>query len=406
MDQVGGYREGYEGSQDWDLILRVSELLGEEQVLHIPHVLYHWRVHAGSTASVVSAKPYAIAAGQRAVVDHIQRTGRSARVTRIGKSGHNQVRWVLPNPAPRVSIIIPTRDGRLLDRCVDSLLDSTTYPDFEVVVVDNSSRSLPTLEYLHARDDRLTVIRDERPFNYAAINNYAVERTSGDVVCLLNDDTEVISGEWLTEMVSQLVQPGIGAVGAKLYYGDWRIQHAGVVLGVGGVAGHAYRMADRFSSGYFGNLQLAHRMSAVTAACIVVRREAWDQVEGLDETNLPVAFNDVDFCMRLREAAWEIVWTPYAELLHHESISRGPDNQGPRRRSVRPRDRVHGVALGLQGSPRGPLLQPELVSRRRRLLLGVAPASVVRHTNIVRICPVQAPDNIILRDLTNSVGSP
>ena len=229
-----------------------------------------------------------------------------------------------------MSIIVPTRDGRLLDRCVDSLLDSTTYPDFEVVVVDNSSRSLPTLEYLHARDDRLTVIRDERPFNYAAINNYAVERTSGDVVCLLNDDTEVISGEWLTEMVSQLLQPGIGAVGAKLYYGDWRIQHAGVVLGVGGVAGHAYRMAGRFSSGYFGNLQLAHRMSAVTAACIVVRREAWDQLAGLDETNLPVAFNDVDFCLRLREAAWEIVWTPCAQLLHHESISRGPDNQGPR----------------------------------------------------------------------------
>ena len=237
VDQVGGYREGYEGSQDWDLILRVSELLGEEQVLHIPHVLYHWRVHAGSTASVVSAKPYAIGAGQRAVVDHIQRTGRSARVTRIGKSGHNQVRWELPNPPPRVSIIVPTRDGRLLDRCIDSLLDFTTYPDFEVVVVDNSSRSLPTLEYLNAYDDRLTVIRDERPFNYAAINNYAVERTSGDVVCLLNDDTEVISGDWLTEMVSQLVQPGIGAVGAKLYYSDWRIQHAGVVLGVGGVAG-------------------------------------------------------------------------------------------------------------------------------------------------------------------------
>ena len=360
VDQVGGYREGYEGSQDWDLILRVSELIRQEQVLHIPHVLYHWRVHAGSTASVVSAKPYAIGAGQRAVVDHIQRTGRSARVTRIGKSGHNHVRWELPNPAPRVSIIIPTRDGRLLDRCIDSLLDSTTYPDFEVIVVDNSSRTLPTLEYLQACDDRITVIRDERPFNYAAINNHAVERTSGDVVCLLNDDTEVISGEWLTEMVSQLVQPGIGAVGAKLYYSDWRIQHAGVVLGVGGVAGHAYRMADRFSSGYFGNLQLAHRMSAVTAACIAVRREAWDQVAGLDETNLPVAFNDVDFCIRLREAAWQIVWTPHAQLLHHESISRGPDNQGPRADAFAREVAYMELRWGFDGLRADPYYNPNL----------------------------------------------
>ncbi len=174
------------------------------------------------------------------------------------------------------------------------------------------------------------MIRDERPFNYAAINNSAVQHTSGEVICLLNDDTEVISGEWLTEMVSQLMQPGVGAVGSKLHYGDGRIQHAGVILGIGGVAGHAHRMADRASVGYFGNLQLAHRVSAVTAACAVVRREAWDQIGGLDEVNLPVAFNDVDLCLRLREAGWEIVWTPYAQLWHHESISRGPDDQGPR----------------------------------------------------------------------------
>jgi GT2 family glycosyltransferase len=150
------------------------------------------------------------------------------------------------------------------------------------------------------------------------------------VLCLLNDDTEVISGEWLTEMVGQLLQPGVGAVGAKLLYSDSRIQHAGVILGIGGVAGHAHRLSDRASTGYFGNLQLAHRVSAVTAACVVLRREAWEQVDGMDEVNLPVAFNDVDLCLRVREAGWEIVWTPYAELLHHESISRGPDSEGPR----------------------------------------------------------------------------
>ena len=360
VDQVGGYREGYEGSQDWDLILRTSELIGREQVVHIPYVLYHWRVHASSTASMVSAKPYAIQAGQRAVVDHVQRTGRSARVMRIGKSGHNRVCWDLPNPAPRVSIIIPTRDGQLLQRCIDSLLDITTYPDYEVVVVDNSSRTLPTLEYLQTHDDRITVIRDERPFNYAAINNYAVERTSGDVICLLNDDTEVISGEWLSEMVSQLVQPGVGAVGAKLYYDDWRIQHAGVVLGIGGVAGHAYRMASRLSSGYYGNLQLAHRMSAVTAACIVVRREAWNQVNGLDEENLPVAFNDVDFCLRLRAASWEVVWTPHAQLLHHESISRGPDDRGPRAEAFAREVTYMELRWGVEGLRNDPYYNPNL----------------------------------------------
>ncbi len=360
VDQVGGYREGYEGSQDWDLILRVSEVIEPKQVTHVPHVLYHWRMHASSTASVVSAKPYAIQAGQRAVVDHVRRTGRSARVTRIGRSGHNHVSWQLPDPAPRVSIIIPTRDGRLLQRCIDSLLDFTMYPDYEVVVVDNSSRTFPTLEYLHTYDDRLTVLRDERPFNYAAINNYAVARSSGDVICLLNDDTEVISGEWLSEMVSQLVQPGVGAVGAKLYYDDWRIQHAGVVLGVGGIAGHAHRTASRLSSGYFGNLQLAHRMSAVTAACMVVRREAWNQVNGLDETNLPVAFNDVDFCLRLRAAAWDIVWTPHAQLLHYESISRGPDDRGPRAEAFAREVAYMEVRWGAQGLRNDPYYNPNL----------------------------------------------
>ena len=360
VDRVGGYREGYEGSQDWDLTLRVSETLTADQVLHIPHVLYHWRAHRESTASLVSTKPYAIEAGRHAVQDHMARTGRSARVVRMGRLGHNRVRWELPEPAPRVSIIVPTRDGRLLQRCIDSLLDFTMYPNFDVVVVDNSSRTYPTLSWLEGHDDRLTVLRDERPFNYAAINNYAVARTSGDVVCLLNDDTEVISGEWLTEMVSQLFQPGVGAVGAKLYYDDGRIQHAGVVLGIGGVAGHAHRMTDRVSMGYFGNLQLAHRMSAVTAACIVVRREAWDQVGGLDEENLPIAFNDVDFCLRLREAGWEIVWTPHAELLHHESISRGPDNQGPRAEAFAREVLYMEKRWGFEGLRKDPYYNPNL----------------------------------------------
>jgi glycosyltransferase involved in cell wall biosynthesis/SAM-dependent methyltransferase len=329
-ERAGGYREGYEGSQDWDLVLRVSELLTTNQVVHIPHVLYHWRAHGDSTASLVSTKPYALEAGLYAVRDHLSRTDRSGSVVRQGRLGHNRVRWTLPEPVPHVSIIVPTRDGRLLQRCIDSVLDFTVYPDFEVVVIDNSSRRYQTLSWLQGHDDRLSVLRDERPFNYAALNNFAVNRTAGEIVCLLNDDTEVMSGDWLTEMVGQLIQPGVGAVGAKLLYDDGRIQHAGVILGVGGVAGHAHRLSDRVSMGYFGNLQLAHRVSAVTAACVAVRREAWEQVNGMDEVNLPVAFNDVDLCLRLGEVGWDVVWTPHAQLLHHESISRGPDTEGPR----------------------------------------------------------------------------
>ena len=329
VERVGGYRLGYEGSQDWDLTLRVSEQLTKTQVAHIPHVLYHWRIHAESTASLVSVKPYAVDAGRRAVADHLERTGRPGRVVRIGKSGHNRVAWALPDPPPSVSVVIPTRDGRLLQRCLDSVLSFTTYPEFDVLVVDNSSETLGTLQYLQGSDDRLKVLRDERPFNYAELNNEAVDRTTGDFVCLLNDDTEVINPDWLTEMVTQALDPDVGAVGAKLYYDESRIQHAGVVLGIYGVAGHVFRMFDRLSPGYFGNLQLARRISAVTAACLLVRREAWDQVRGMDAANLPIAFNDVDFCLRLREAGWEIVWSPYVEMYHHESTTRGPDT-GPR----------------------------------------------------------------------------
>jgi len=184
VTDVGGYREGYEGSQDWDLALRVSELLTPDRVVHIPHVLYHWRAHDRSTAFTVSTKPYAVDAGRRAVMEHLERTGRSGRLTGIPKSGHNRVTWDLPPELPLVSIIIPTRDGTLLERCIESVLAFTTYPNFELVVVDNSSRTLPTLGYLRANDDRVRVIRDEQPFNYSAINNAAVAKTSGAIVCL------------------------------------------------------------------------------------------------------------------------------------------------------------------------------------------------------------------------------
>jgi GT2 family glycosyltransferase len=302
--------------------------LQPEHVAHIPRILYHWRIHPASTAQNVSAKSYAGGAGERAVRDHIDRTGGHAEVIPIGFIGWSRVKWQVPDPAPLVSIIIPTRDGKFLSRCIDSIRHRSTYPNYEVLVVDNGSLTHSALEYVRANESWVEVIRDESPFNYPAINNRAVVRSSGDVVCLLNDDTEILGGDWMEEMVGQLYQPNVGAVGVKLYYSNGLVQHAGVILGIGGVAGHVYRLTDRLSFADHGRMQLARSYTAVTAACMAVRREAWDQIGGLDEVNLPVAFNDIDFCLRLGEAGWRVVWTPFAELTHHESISRGPDTEG------------------------------------------------------------------------------
>ena len=324
VSAVGGMREGFEGSQDWDLVLRVSEHLEESQVVHVPHVLYHWRTHAASTSSGLEAKPYAADAGERAVREHLGRQGRSATITPL-VSGHLGVSWDLPEDPPLVSVIVPTRDGPLLRQCLDSLLSKTSYPRFEVVVVDNGSTDPEVLDYLELRQADLTVIRDDRPFNYAALNNEAVKQANGEVVCLLNDDTEIIVDRWLHEMVGHLCQPRVGAVGAKLLYDNGRIQHAGVILGMGGAAGHAYRLVPADSTGSMGRLILAQTLSAVTGACMAVRRQAWEEVGGMDEMNLAIAFNDVDLCLRLREAGWRVVWTPEARLIHHESLTRGSE---------------------------------------------------------------------------------
>ena len=328
VEEVGGFREGLEGSQDWDLLLRVSELLDRDQVVHVRHLLYDWRSHPASTAQSLAAKPYAANSGLRAVVDHLERTHQDATVATIPALGWNRVRWPLPDEPPLVSIIVPTRDGKWLERCLTSVWGLTTYPNYEVVVVDNGSASHKTLAFLQVNEGRLTVIRDDRAFNYSRLNNEAVARARGSIVCLLNDDTEVITPDWLDEMVAQVLRPGVGAVGAKLYYDNGTVQHAGVVLGIGGVAGHVHRGLDRLEIGYFGRAVCVQQLSAVTGACMVVRREAWEQVSGLNETDLAIGYNDVDFCLRLGEAGWTVTWTPYAELYHHESLTRGSDVEG------------------------------------------------------------------------------
>ncbi len=329
---AGGFRAGFEGSQDHDLFLRCTARLEHWQIHHVPKVLYHWRAIAGSTALERSAKDYASSAGARAVQAQLALAAPGAAVEEL-PHGHYRVRWPLPAVAPKVSIIVPTRDrADLLRTCIESLLELTVYPDYEVLVVDNQSRDPEALEYLASLSGRepTRVLGFDAPFNYSAINNWAVAECRGEVVCLLNNDIEVISPDWLEELVSQALRPGVGAVGAMLYYPDRTIQHAGVVLGLGGVANHAYTGQPAGHPGHGARALVAQNLSAVTGACLVVRRALYEQLGGLDE-RLQVAFNDVDFCLRLREAGYRNVWTPFAELIHHESASRGRDDSPEKR---------------------------------------------------------------------------
>jgi len=301
-----------------ELALRCTEALGASGVVHVPHVLCHSRTGAPAPAP----------GGAQAVRDRLQRIGLDARVD-IDPLGGYQLSFAPPSPRPLVSIVIPTRDRLdLLRPCVDSVLVRTRYSHFEIIVVDNGSEQPQTLRYLEqlaAEDGRVRVLRDERPFNYAALNNLAIDQARGEFIVLLNNDTEVISPHWLGDMLGLAALPGIGAVGARLWYDDMTLQHAGVILGLGGVAGHAHRQLEAGSVGYRGRAHLLQAVSAVTAACLLVRKATYLAVGGLDQGAFAVAYNDVDFCLRLRAAGFRNVWTPNAELFHHESKSRGSD---------------------------------------------------------------------------------
>ena len=324
---VGGWRRGFEGSQDYDLNLRIIERVDASAIRHIPKVLYHWRAVPGSTALAGSEKNYAYEAGFRALQEHISRQGLAATIEEV-EGVYYRFRHAVPEPAPLVSLIIPTRDrADLLRGCIASIQERTTYPNYEILVVDNGSVEDETRAYFAelGQQANIRVLPYDAPFNFSKINNFAVEHCRGVLVGLVNNDVVVISPDWLSEMVSWAVQPDVGCVGAKLYYPDETIQHAGVVLGIGGVAGHSHKYCPRNQPGYFSRLRLAHNVSAVTAACLLVRREIYQSVGGLDGENLTVAFNDVDFCLRVREAGYANVWTPHAELYHYESVSRGAD---------------------------------------------------------------------------------
>jgi len=323
--KLGGFREGYEGAQDYDLALRCTEQLTPKQIVHIPRVLYHWRSHPGSTAQAGLEKNYAVLAGERALNDHFARTHISAKAELLD-FGMYRARYTIPSPAPLVSLIIPTRNGlNLIERCIEGILAKTTFKNYEILVVDNNSDDPNTLVYLAslAENSRIRLLRDKRPFNFSALNNAAVQQARGEYIGLLNNDLDVISPEWLDEMMGLAIQPGVGAVGARLWYPNDTLQHGGVITGIGGVAGHAHKNLNKGAFGYCTRAQLIQTLSVVTAACLVIKKSIFQEVGGLDEKNLGVSFNDVDFCLRVREAGYRNVWTPYAELYHHESATRG-----------------------------------------------------------------------------------
>lgn len=327
---AGGWREGYEGAQDYDLNLRILDMVGWEHVGHIPKILYHWRAAQGSTAKAQDEKGYAWEAGRQALEDHLKRQKLPAQVRDIAGVPFYRVQYEIQEPAPKVTLIIPTRDRlELLSQAVTSILTLTDYPNYEILIVNNNSEEDETLEYfetIQREHANVRCIDWPQPFNFSAINNFAVANSTGEMVAMVNNDIEVISPGWLTEMVSWAQQPRIGCVGAKLYYPDISIQHAGVIAGIGGVAGHSHKYYDGTSHGYFSRLKVAQNVSAVTAACLLVRREVFEAVGGLDEENLTVAFNDIDFCFKVYGGGWMNVWTPWAELIHHESKSRGQED--------------------------------------------------------------------------------
>jgi GT2 family glycosyltransferase len=333
VHRVGGFHSEFDGSQDYDLALRIVELLDRRQVVHIPRVLYHWRAIEGSTSLHDDAKPYAHIAARRAIQAHLDRIGVRARVFKAPESkSMNRVRYALPDDPPSVCVIIPTRDRvDLLGRCIASLRDRTTYRNYSVCVIDNGSVEPETHCFLDRERQRgLKVIRDDSPFNFSALNNRAARDSDADYLVLMNNDIEVVSPDWIDEMIGHAIQPRVGAVGARLWYPDGHLQHGGVIVGLGGVAGHAHKWLPRRNVGYFARAVLQQQFSAVTGACLMISRSIYLEVGGLDET-LRVAFNDVDFCLRLVERGYRNVWTPYAEFIHHESASRGaettPDKQ-------------------------------------------------------------------------------
>ncbi|MGB4874192.1 MAG: glycosyltransferase [Candidatus Competibacter sp.] len=324
LEKIGHFRTGFEGAQDYDLLLRALD--HTDRVFHIPRILYHWRKISGSTAAKFNNKHYAWEAGRLAIADTLKRRNIEGTVALGHIPGNYRVQRKLLK-SPKISIIIPFKDKPdLLKQCLDSILLKTTYPNFEIIGVSNNSSEAETFSLMDAyknQDARIRFLSHDIPFNFPAINNFAVKQATGEHLILLNNDIVVITPDWLEALLEHSQRPDVGAVGAKLYYPDDTVQHGGVIIGLGGIAGHAHKYYQRGDTGYFHRLNLIQNFSAVTAACLMVKKSLYELIGGMDEANLPIAFNDVDFCLRLREKGYLNVFTPYCELYHHESKTRG-----------------------------------------------------------------------------------
>ena len=330
-DKVGHFRSEFDGSQDHDMILRLTD--EAKCIRHVPHILYYWRSHAASTAADINSKTYAIEAAKGAVADHLKSKGFKDFEIESTRAFPTifRIRYAIEGE-PKISIVIPNHDHEEdLRRCIDSILDKSSYENYEIIVVENRSSDESLKEYYRSLEScpKVKIVNCDSDFNFSRIVNYGVSASNGDYVLLLNNDTAVISRDWIENLLMYAAREDVGAVGCKLYYKDWAIQHAGIVIGLGAhrTAGHTHYRLAKDNLGYMGRLCYAQDVSAVTGACLMVSRKKWDEIGGFDE-EFAVALNDVDFCLRLREKGYLNIFTPFAELFHFESASRGDDTDG------------------------------------------------------------------------------
>jgi GT2 family glycosyltransferase len=325
LEKAGNFNSTYDGSQDYDLFLRLTE--NATHIHHIPKVLYHWRMLETSTSANSKAKPESIARGKQLLEETLQRRAIDADVLTTKMDHYYRVKYTIQNN-PLVSIVVPFKDKpELLEVCVKSILEQSTYQNYEIIGISNNSEEAETfqlMEKLTSIDARVSFYEYNEPFNYSEINNYGVNtHAKGDHILLLNNDIEIINDDWLEAMLEHSQRPEVGCVGAKLYFSNDTVQHAGIIIGLGGYAGHSHKMFLRNSPGYFNRLNSVQNISAVTGACLMVKKSLYQQINGLNEVDFKVAYNDVDFCLRIQELGYLNIFTPYAEAYHYESISRG-----------------------------------------------------------------------------------
>lgn len=371
---IGGFREGYEGSQDYDLVLRLTEKT--EKIFHIPKILYHWRIHPKSTAfGAVSVKSYASQAAKKALAEAIARRGEPGRVAKVPDSGENYIIRYDIVSYKLVSIIIPTKNlGNVLNNCLTSIFKNSTYPNYEVIVIDNGSDEELTAKIIHdwqsKEPERFKCYPLNIPFNFSQINNYAVSQAKGEFLLFLNNDTQIITPDWIEAMVEQAQRSSIGAVGALLLYEDNSIQHAGIVTGICGVAGHSHKKFPATTPGYLCNVKAINNFSAVTGACLMCRREVFEQVDGFEE-DLPIAFNDIDLCLKILQKGYRNIYLPHVVLYHYESKSRGYEDT-PEKQARFTRDKAYILTKWKNIITHDPCYNPNLTREREDYSISVS----------------------------------